>query len=278
MIECFADKDADIILEYDGIKVLKYDEIKDKGKCYIVSPLVNNGGAEISKLLFQDGKEFCTDLSLIAKILGESQTVLEEQWVAFSHKNGFDTHFTNAENTLDTFWGDNSEFKKLFNKNDKTSIVEFACGRGRHVNKYIGEATKIILVDVLEENIAYCRERLQEETKISYLANNGKDLKGIPDKSCTSLFSYDAIVHFEMINIGEYLMEFNRVLVPGGRALLHHSDNHVNYKVSFANGESGRNYMSEELFAYMAYRNGFEVIEQVLIDWGEQRSRLHKFN
>lgn len=68
-----------------------------------------------------------------------------------------------------------------------------------------------------------------------------------------------------MINIGEYLMEFNRVLVPGGRALLHHSDNHVNYKVSFTNGESGRNYMSEELFAYMAYRNGFEVIEQVLI-------------
>lgn len=68
-----------------------------------------------------------------------------------------------------------------------------------------------------------------------------------------------------MINIGEYLMEFNRVLVPGGRELLHHSDNHVNYKVSFTNGESGRNYMSEELFAYMAYRNGFEVIEQVLI-------------
>ena len=60
-------------------------------------------------------------------------------------------------------------------------------------------------------------------------------------------------------------MEFNRVLVPGGRALLHHSDNHVNYKASFTNGESGRNYMSEELFAYMAYRNGFEVIEQVLI-------------
>lgn len=68
-----------------------------------------------------------------------------------------------------------------------------------------------------------------------------------------------------MINIGEYLMEFNRVLVPGGREFLHHSDNHVNYKVSFTNGESGRNYMSEELFAYMAYRNGFEVIEQVLI-------------
>ena len=28
--------------------------------------------------------------------------------------------------------------------------------------------------------------------------------------------------------------------------------------------------MSKDLFTYMEYRNGFEIMDQVLIDWGKQ--------
>ena len=43
----------------------------------------------------------------------------------------------------------------------------------------------------------------------------------------------------------------------------------LNYKQSFDNASNpgGRNFMSKELFAYLAYHAGFEIIEQQVIDW-----------
>ena len=77
------------------------------------------------------------------------------------------------------------------------------------------------------------------------------------------------MVHFELIDIYSYLLETKRILETGGMALFHHSNNTKNYKINFATGRYGRNYMSAELFAYLAHRAGLEVMEQHLVNWGE---------
>lgn len=48
-------------------------------------------------------------------------------------------------------------------------------------------------------------------------------------------------------------------------AIFHHSNNTSDYKNSFYNAVSGRNYMSKDLFAYLTYCAGFEVVEQQVI-------------
>lgn len=63
------------------------------------------------------------------------------------------------------------------------------------------------------------------------------------------------------------LKETYRVLKSGSYALFHHSNNTLHYKVSFATGRSGRNYMSADIFAYLAYRSGFEIVESRTLDW-----------
>ena len=75
------------------------------------------------------------------------------------------------------------------------------------------------------------------------------------------------MVHFEMMDIYMYLKETKRVLKKGGRALFHHSNTHDDYRGNFTNATGGRNYMSQELFAYLAYRAGLQVVDQQLIDW-----------
>lgn len=70
-----------------------------------------------------------------------------------------------------------------------------------------------------------------------------------------------------MMDIYEYLKDIYRVLIPGGKALLHHSNNTSDYKASFANAPHGRSFMSKDVFAYLAYRAGFDVLEQKVIDW-----------
>lgn len=40
----------------------------------------------------------------------------------------------------------------------------------------------------------------------------------------------------------------------------------------FAHALHGRCFMNRDLFAYLACRVGFEVLEQVVIDWGDEKN------
>jgi len=189
--------------------------------------------------------------------------------IADYHISAMDSYFDRAEKTehLNTFWGDGSVFLCMFEKLNLCRVTELACGRGRHVPQYLYKAGKITLVDILEKNIRFCRERFGKEDKITYYVNNGYDLAEIKSDSQTALFTYDAMVHFEMLDVFQYLKETNRILVKGGRALFHHSNNTEDYKVTFSTGIRGRNFMSKQLFAHLADRAGLIVLEQNVLDW-----------
>ena len=199
----------------------------------------------------------------------------ERKIIIDSHRNNVTPYYDNAEKKewMDVFWSDNSDFRKMFNKLDTRRILELACGHGRHVPKYVSASEKVILVDVLQENLDYCKNRfikglsIEDSEKIHYFKCNGKDLVGIPDESCTAVFSYDAMVHFELMDIYSYLIDCYRILEYGGKCLFHHSNYHDNYKIRFENSVHYRNYMSADIFAYLCDRVGFNVIEQKIIDW-----------
>lgn len=116
-------------------------------------------------------------------------------------------------------------------------------------------------------NIDICKEKFKGITKIDYYCNNGYNLNELNDSEYSALFTYDAMVHFEMMDIFEYLKDIYRVLRKGGMALFHHSNDTSNYKNSFSTAIGGRSYMSKDLFAYLAYRAGFEIVEQHVFDW-----------
>lgn len=224
--------------------------------------------SKIEKSLLKLGIGYTTIESFLNG--GEVDSVeRNRKYIADYHLSEMEDYFTEAESekSLQTFWGKNSEFRELFSLLNLSSVVELACGRGRHVSQYIGLANQIMLVDILDKNILYCKERFGNDEKVQYYVNNGHDLKQIPADSYTALFTYDAMVHFEMLDIFDYLKETKRILKPGGRALFHHSNNTEDYRITFSTGTSGRNYMSKQLFAYLANRAGLEVLEQKIIDW-----------
>lgn len=76
------------------------------------------------------------------------------------------------------------------------------------------------------------------------------------------------MVHFEQDVVLSYLGDAARVLVPGGRALFHHS----NYTAAPGNAyhlnPHWRNFMSKELFASGAIGLGLRVLEQNVLQWG----------
>jgi hypothetical protein len=83
----------------------------------------------------------------------------------------------------------------------------------------------------------------------------------------SSLFCYDAMVHFEYDDVISYVKEIYRILCPEGRALLHHSNYDKSPGTSYAENPHWRNFMSSGLFAHAAVRSGFVVVEQQPVDW-----------
>jgi ubiquinone/menaquinone biosynthesis C-methylase UbiE len=179
------------------------------------------------------------------------------------------SYYAAAEDSLDMFWGKNTVFYKRFQQLDCKYIVELACGHGRHVKKYLDMAEKIILVDINQENIDFCKKRYKNKTKIKYIVNDGNNFAGIDTNSQTAIFTYDAMVHFEMFDIIEYLKDANRVLVDGGRILFHHSNAAFSPELFYRYKPHCRNYLSADIFAYIALRCGFKRISQDIINWGD---------
>jgi ubiquinone/menaquinone biosynthesis C-methylase UbiE len=177
-----------------------------------------------------------------------------------------------AEGWMEVFWCEGSVFRMSFETLDLDSVVELACGWGRHSNyaraRY--DPKTITLVDVNRSNIEHCRERFADDDRFRFLVNSGSDLQDLTSDSYSAVFCYDAMVHFEYDDVFSYIREIHRVLRPGGRALLHHSNFDGRPGNDYSENPHHRNFMSATLFAHVAMRTGFRVVEQHKLDWGDK--------
>ena len=168
---------------------------------------------------------------------------------------------------LSPFWAEGTPFLVLFRQLRLERVVELACGHGRHAAQALPLVGHITLVDVLASNIAACRARFGADPRIGYVVNNGNDLPRIADGSVTALFSYDAMVHFELLDVLSYLREVHRVLVPGGRALLHVSNNRENPEGRVRDNTHWRNFGGLDVMRHFAVRCGLTVLAARALDW-----------
>ena len=168
---------------------------------------------------------------------------------------------------LAVFWSNDSIFRAYFNQLDLTSIVELGCGHGRHIAQFIERAGALTLVDINEANIDICRSRFIEHNNIRFLTTTGGDLRGIEDSSQSALFSYDAMVHFEAIDVISYLDEISRVLRPGGRALLHYSNCDDMPEGSYRDHPKWRSFFSEKMMRHFGARNDLIALQSITIPW-----------
>jgi ubiquinone/menaquinone biosynthesis C-methylase UbiE len=190
-------------------------------------------------------------------------TDIKRDWVESDYYNL-------AEGWMEPFWRDGTPFRDCFNRLDHSQMVELACGRGRHAAQAVKlfDVSSITLVDINQSNIDSCKERFAGDSRFSFVVNEGADLRDVASTSKTSLFCYDAMVHFEFHDVIAYIPEIFRVLVPGGCALLHHSNNEKFPGNRYSQNSHWRNFMSARVMAHISMRAGFAVLFQKTIPWG----------
>jgi ubiquinone/menaquinone biosynthesis C-methylase UbiE len=183
------------------------------------------------------------------------------------------SYFDSVEDKTDAFWSETSIFRKLFAELDLTSVVEIACGKGRHSERIKHQCQKLVLTDASPSAISFASTRFANYPNIScWVSPDGESLPFIKDASATAVFSYDAMVHFEPITVFSYLKEIHRILAIGGRALLHHSNYSEAPENEFNKSPGWRNYMHKSLFRHFASRAGLNVLTQTEFDWSVPNS------
>jgi SAM-dependent methyltransferase len=172
------------------------------------------------------------------------------------------TKHDNAEST-DPFWDENTLFFSAFSQLDLTCTLEIACGTGRHAARIVDRATRLYLLDTSVDALGIARDRFASQHHVEVIISADGESIPLADGSVSAVFCYDAMVHFEATTVGSYVFETARVLVPGGKALFHHSVYDKNPTGTFQQNPGWRNYMSQSLFAYLVSRAGLKIISSV---------------
>jgi len=103
-------------------------------------------------------------------------------------------------------------------------ILEIAPGYGRWTHFLRDLCDELIIVDIAENAIEYCRERFREDAHIRAHVGDGISLPMVTSDSIDLVFSFDSLVHAEADVMRRYLGELSRILASDGVAFLHHSN------------------------------------------------------
>ena len=180
-------------------------------------------------------------------------------------------YYENAEKFTFLFWEQGRPFRRLFDRLDLDNVVEIACGHGRHSAQFVDRAGHVTLSDIHQENLDAARQRLAGHGNVSLHLSDGRTLQPLATASASSIFSYDAMVHFAPEVVFSYLQEIKRVLKPGGQALLHHSNYDAPAGAIWHRNPHGRNHMTQSLFGEGAGQAGLEIVEAVIMPWGHDK-------
>lgn len=179
------------------------------------------------------------------------------------------TYFQMAEPGMEGQWA--SVIWPRIQDFDFSVTLDLAAGHGRNTSKLKELAKEIYIVDVNQSCIDACRARFGDSLgacKFHYVVNDGCSLTGIPDQSITSLYSWDAMVHFDKLVVRRYVMEFARVLKPGGKAFFHHSNyGHVAPGADWRSNPGWRSNTTREFVADSVRDANLELLSQDLLDW-----------
>lgn len=104
--------------------------------------------------------------------------------------------------------------------NPKSACLEIGCGIGRILRPLAGQCARVIGVDISPEMIAKARDYMAGVSNAELIVGDGASLPGVADQSLDFVYSLLVLIHVDKRSAYRYLREIERVLRPGGLALL----------------------------------------------------------
>jgi ubiquinone/menaquinone biosynthesis C-methylase UbiE len=176
----------------------------------------------------------------------------EKNWINGGHE------WSSIFGTTENLWNKHlfEDLKEFRNK----KILEIAPGYGRITQFLSILAKELIVVDLNPLCIQKTKEKLGHHV-LAYFVGDGKSFPFIKDNSQDLVYSFDSFVHMHLNVIDDYLKEIYRVLTPGGKGIIHHSNLWGGSENSFENN-AGRSNMTPFFFEELIKKHNMKIVEQ----------------
>lgn len=189
------------------------------------------------------------------------------------NEGAFDNYYKKAEKFMDEQW--NKLIWPIIQGNNFSSVLEVAAGACRNTEKLVKIAGRVVVTDIDSGAVAKCQKRFEGRPglKLEYHAVDGTHLP-VADESMTFIYQFDAGVHFHSSIIRAYMLEFHRILQPGGTGFFHHSNLgeskhlHVRSDSVVSANPHGRSNMTKALMRGFAKEAGLVITCHSSVTWG----------
>lgn len=146
--------------------------------------------------------------------------------------------------------------------------LDLASGHGRNAQRLAQQARRVYCVDINPENIKFLKRRFASDGRFMIFQNDGASLPFCDGASVDLFYCFDAMVHFDLEIVQEYIRESYRILRRGAHAFIHCSNYTGNPGGDFRDNPHWRNFMSFDLFTHLAKKAGFSVVRGIKLEWG----------
>jgi SAM-dependent methyltransferase len=137
-------------------------------------------------------------------------------------------------------------------------VVEIGGGGGRFTQYLLPSAARLVVVELNPEAFEHLRRRFPDAgERLQLRRTSGYELTAVADAAADLVFTFDVFVHVEPHGIARYLAEIERVLRPGGRAVVHYADK----RKPIAAENAGFSDMDRERMEALLDATGLTVLE-----------------
>ncbi|MGN0497177.1 MAG: class I SAM-dependent methyltransferase [Lachnospiraceae bacterium] len=279
------DKQAnDVNKSYKGIPIISVEDFKiNMNVDYILLGSKEHEEsmlADLEIIKYDNKKIIKLDSSLVSNEVGgtsdESATDLGE--ANYWGEDGLNWYNKAEKFSWDTFKSTLEPIVNKYHLFEKKSIwLDFGCGEGRIANILKEHVLHIYCCDISERAISNCKKRFKHCENVTCFVN-GSDNISIDSNKIDIVFSIGTMVHFDLREMNQYLGEMSRILKDGGMCIVHHSNWRETEDYFISKGTHSKGYYRGDVSAkdvrLLARKNGFEIIEQRKIPWGDVQENI----
>ena len=124
-------------------------------------------------------------------------------------------------------WSGASDVREVFDDfispflSPEAQVAEIGPGGGRLARWTAPEVGGLVLLDISPQMLARCRYVLRDRTNVEYVLLEGLELPVELSGRFDFVYAFDVYVHFDMHSLWAHVQGIERLLKPGGHALIH---------------------------------------------------------
>jgi len=149
-------------------------------------------------------------------------------------------------------WSDPAEVQEIFEAfiapflSPDAEVAEIGPGGGRLARWSAPRVRTLVLLDISPQMLARCRAVLRDHANVRYVLLEGLSFPDDLDGRFHFVYAFDVYVHFDLHSLWRHLQGIERLLRPGGHALVHTAN--LTAPLGWANFASQERYTVEGHF------------------------------